>query len=205
MREALCRALSLHAGRELTPEVARSIVLSVMGERAPIDLTRYTPQTWGDYVIQAERFADVLPELHPLHVLHWRETEGYRHGLALDPDYAAMVAREEAGGCLQLTVRHLHGMHLRGHLRMWISSSLHTKTLYADEDTLFLDPHHRGSFLVMALMRYAEACVLPLGVREIRANSKKANKAGVLMRRLGYDHVADQFVKVFPEEQHEPA
>lgn len=203
MREALCTALARHANEVLTLERARAIVNEVFASREqPIDLSQFEPIEHRDYRIQPERFMDVLPELHPLHQQHWLETEGYRHGLELRPDYMAMGARDARGGCLQLTVRHQHGMRLVGHLRMWLGTSLHTRTLYADEDTLYLDPFHRGGFLVIALMRYAERCLRQLGVREIRANSKKANDAGVLMRRLGYNHVAEQFVKVFPEDSH---
>lgn len=196
MRQALCMALAAHAGQPLTQEVARAIVLAVMGERRPIDTAQFAPLVLGDYTIQVERFAAVLPEMHPLHQLHWLETEGFRHGIALAPDYAACIERDETGGCLQVTLRH-QGQ-LVGHVRMWVHArSQHTSLPMADEDTLFIRPDHRGGMLAIRLMRYAEACLLALGVREINANSKLANGAGVLMRRLGYKHVAEQFSKVF--------
>jgi hypothetical protein len=49
----------------------------------------------------------------------------------------------------------------------------------------------------MALMRFAEQSLLALGIREIRVNSKLVNRADVLMRRLGYEPVALEFVKIF--------
>jgi hypothetical protein len=193
-------ALGSHLGRVLTPEVAVAIFEAAVQSRAePIDIDQFEPLAADGFVIRAERFVKVLPELRPLHEEHWSETEKYRHGLELKPDYDAMAERERAGRLLQFTVRR-DGM-LVGHLRMFLGTSLHTQTLFADEDTLFLRKQYRGSFLPLKLMRYAESALLSLGVREIRASSKKANNADVLMRRLKYDVVAMQFVKFFKESE----
>ena len=88
---------------------------------------------------------------------------------------------------------------LVGNLRMYVGTSRHTGTKFATEDTLYLAPKVRGGFAALALMRFAEKSLLSIGVREIRADSKLINNADVLMRRLGYEPVALQFVKVFKE------
>jgi hypothetical protein len=194
-------ALGSHLGRVLTPEVAVAIFEAAVQSRAePIDIDQFEPLEADGFVIRAERFVKVLPELQPLHEEHWIETEKYRHGLELKPDYDAMAERERAGRLLQFTARR-DGM-LAGHLRMYLGQSLHTQTLFAEEDTLFVRKQYRGGFMVMKLMRYAEAALLQLGVREVRANSKVGvNRADVLMRRLGYAVVAMQFVKFFKESE----
>ena len=194
------RALVMAMARAGVPQEAAARVLAeVFGAAAPIDLAQFAPIHKGAYTIQAERFVDVLPELHPLHAAHWQETEKYRAGIALDPDYEAMAERERWGKLLQMTVR-LDGR-LVGHVRMYVNRSLHTQTLYADEDTLYMEPAHRGGFVAIALMRYAEKCLLALGIREIRSNSKIINKADVLMRRLGYPQVAIHFCKTFTNDE----
>lgn len=155
-------------------------------------------QGHGDYTIQAERFADILPELHVLHEAHWLETEKHRHGLTMNPDYGQFIQRERMGGLIQFTMRDAAGV-LVGNMRMYLATSIHTQTRYASEDTIFIQPGHRGSLAVLALMRFAERCLLAIGIREIRGNSKIVNRADVLMRRLGYTPVALEFVKFFKD------
>lgn len=195
-------ALSHFIGHELTPELASRIEFIATGrEDHAIDVKAFEPMvSWG-YSIQAEKLADILDDMHGLHQVHWGETEKHRHGIALAPDYAGMLAAERAGRLIQFTVR-VGGDELVGGLRMYLGRSMHTGTLFAEEDTLFLHPDHRGGFLAIHLMRYAERILVDrLGVREIRADSKLINKADVLMRRLGYREVAMKFVKVFPPKE----
>lgn len=195
---AIRQALVEHLGQVLTPDVAAALE---MAATAPVDRTidpqRFGARQHGEYTIAAEPFLSALPELHPLHEIHWLETERYRHGLALRPDYPAMAAMERNGRAIQFTVR--RAGELVGNLRVYLGTSLHTQTTYASEDTLFLLPEHRGSFLVVSLMRFAEAALRVLDVREFRVNSKLVNRSDVLMRRLGYQPVALQFVKFFKE------
>lgn len=191
-------AMAEHLGRNITPEVAARIEASVFTQPdRSIDPARFEPAQHGEYVIQVESLRKILEELAPLHAEHWLETEKHRHGLQLRPDYDQAFARERAGRLLQFTVR--RGAELTGHLLMYLGPSIHTQTLVAEEDTLYMRPDHRGGFTVMALLRYAESVLQFLGAREIRANSKVINRADVLMRRLGYQQVAIQFVKVLPE------
>ncbi len=149
------------------------------------------------YVIQVERFADIQDELHVLHQQHWLETEGHRHGVGMNPDYAKFLLRERQGSLLQFTLR--KNGELVGNMRMYLNISIHTQTRYASEDTIFITLGHRGGMTVIALMRFAERCLLALGIREIRGNSKLVNNADVLMRRLDYTPVAIEFVKFFKD------
>lgn len=195
-------AMARHClGRVITPEAAAAIESEVFAEPdLSIDPGRFAPLAHGDYTIRVESFRAILGELEPLHRAHWLETEAHRHGLELKPDYEAVIARERAGRAVQFTVR--HGNALAGHLLMYLGQSLHTGTLVAEEDALFLLPEHRGGFTAMALLRYAEQTLQALGVREIRANSKVINHADVLMRRMRYQQVAIQFVKIIKEPHH---
>lgn len=193
-------------GKTLTPEVCAEIEAKVrVAGHAPVDLSTIDPLIYKGYRIGAESFRDVLPELHHLHVRHWQETEKHRHGLPLNPDYDGMAEHERCGRMLQFTVRR-DGV-LVGNLRVYLGVSAHSGTPFAvfpvrtrepasEEDTLYLVPEHRGGFLSVALLRYAHQTLVRLGMREIRADSKVINKAGVLMRRLGYVHFADKFVYI---------
>lgn len=197
LRQAIGRRL----GSVLTPEVAAAIEADALQRH---DLS-YAPEqfgiiTKGGLVYQAERLRDVLAELEPLHQAHWLETEKHRHGLPLAPDYEAMLADEMAGRLIQFTVRTEAQRELVGNLRVYVGTSRHSGTKFGQEDTLYLAPHVRGGFAALTLMRFAEQALLSIGVREIRADSKLVNNADVLMRRLGYQPVALQFVKIFKEQ-----
>lgn len=203
--DSLRRALGDHLGHKLTPEICVAIEMAARKTvDEPIDLTLFHPRVLADgYVIAAEKFADCLEELKPLHERHWAETEQYRHGLALKPNYEGMLAFERAGQLLQITVRH-QGK-LVGGIRMFVTSSWHSENMVASEDTLFILPEHRNgaSWLAMKLLRYTVSCLEVLRdarneeVIEIDANSKLINRADVLMRRLFGDPVAMQFSKIF--------
>lgn len=200
----LRKTIGGYLGQALTPEMAAEIEVSALDYQPAPDCS-YAPeqfgvQTHGDFVIRVERMSDILAELHLLHLEHWQETEGYRHGLAMNPDYEAMMADERAGRMVQFTVRQ-NGL-LVGNLRMYVHVSRHTKTLMAQEDTLFISKHSRGTFLAIALLKFMEKALSSVGVREFEGDSKLINNADVLLRRMKYEPVAIKFAKVLKERIH---
>lgn len=203
MSDAISRfrnAMAKHIGRELTPEVAAQIEHEAFSEPDnSINPDRFEPIKHGDYTIRVERFCDIVDELDQLHRAHWLETEKYRHGLPLNPDYRRVLAMERAGAVVQYTIRHGRspGGELVGHLRMYQLRSIHTQLPVAQEDAVFLHPKHRpNGHLVVALLRHAESVHRHLGAAEITATTKVVNDAGVMLRRLRYTHVANQFSKI---------
>jgi hypothetical protein len=190
-------AMAKHLGRPLSPEAAAQIEAEVFFQPdCAVDPARFEPQPFGGYTIQVESFRSILGELVLLHQAHWLETERYRHGLKLNPDYEQMMARERRGQLVQFTLRHVASGQLVGHLRMFLGDSIHTQTPVSDEDTLYLAPAHRGSFLSIALLGYAEKVLHQLqGPHEIRADSKTVNRADVLMKRRGFTPYAIKFFK----------
>lgn len=195
---ALRQALAKHLGKELTAEAAAAIFQAALEEpEQAIEPGRFEPARHGDYTIQVESYRATRGEIEPLHQAHWLETERYRHGQTLAVQHDVLEASEKAGQMLQFTVR--CGGELVGHLRMFLGTSLHTGVPLAEEDTLFLRADHRGGFLAMHLLRYAERALAALGVTEIQADSKLINKADVLMKRMGYTQFALKFVKFLGE------
>lgn len=192
----LRKTIGSYLGQVLTPEMAAEIELAAHdGVDASYDPAQFGQLVRGEFTFQAERFHEIVSELHVLHQEHWLETEKHRHGLTLDPDYANFLADERAGRLIQFTVR--KGDALVGNLRMYVHQSRHTKRLVASEDTLYLTPACRGGLTAITLMRFAEAALLSIGVSEIEADSKLVNNADVLMRRMKYTPVAIKFSKVF--------
>lgn len=195
MRDRIRATLIKRMGQVLDPACCAEIELELLAtDDLSIDPKQFGAVQCGRLTFRAERFADVLPELHELHKTHWIETEKHRHGLAMNPDYDAMADQERAGQMLQFTARDCDS--LVGNLRLYIRTSMHTQTPYAVEDTLYLRPEYRAGRNALRFMQYAEACLRAIGVREIRADTKNTAPAGaLLMKHMGYQPVATQYVK----------
>ena len=187
--------LAKHIGQHLTSDVMTGIAKAIAdGPCTPIDLSQFEPQAYKGYTIQAERMANILPELHALHEAHYLETEIHRAGIPMNPDYRSVLRLERGGRLLQVTAR--HNGELVGNMRVYISESLHTQTLVCTEDTFFMRPEHRGGFLAVRMWQFTERAVIALGVREIYFDSKIVNRADSMARYLKYQAVGIKFAKV---------
>lgn len=196
--QLLRMALAHFVGQELTPEAAGRIEdIAMHREDLSQDPARFGLLEHDGYTIRVERFRDIVSELDGLHRLHWVETEKHRHGVPFNPDYKFMARRERDGALVQFTVR--HGGELVGNLRVYLGISLHSGTpiCTCEEDTLFMRADHRGGWVVMKLLRFAEDSLKAIGVREFNFDSKVINRADVLMRRMGYTLTAHLFTKTF--------
>lgn len=195
MKARIRAALIKRMGQVLDPACCAEIELELLAtEDLSIDPAQFGAVQCGRLTFKAERFADILPELHELHKVHWTETEKHRHGLAMNPDYDAMAAQERAGQMVQFTARDCQS--LVGNLRLYVRRSMHTQTLYAQEDTLYLLHDYRAGRNALRFLQYAEACLRAIGVREIRADSKNTAPAvAMLMKHMGYQPVSTQYVK----------
>lgn len=197
MRELICSILAKHAGETITLSTASAMVLELFPDRS-FSPEVFGVQEWEGYSLQCERLADVMPELHLQHEAHYAETEKYRAGIPMDPDYERMKEAEKAGALLQFTAREKATGALVGNMRVNISRSMHTQTLACTEDTFYLYPEHRGGFLAIKLWRFVEKAVVEIvGVQEIYFDSKLANKADMMARYLKYEPIATRFVKTF--------
>jgi L-amino acid N-acyltransferase YncA len=168
----------------------------------PIPISHIEPKTCKGFVFAAERYRDCLGELKPLHEAHWSETEKHRHELSLNPNYDEALRMEDAGFVMLFTVR--KDGELVGQMSLKIFKSMHSQTLVADEDSLFLRKDARGSLaVVMEFLRFVANSLETVDVREIRASSKLVNSADKLMIRAGFKPVAIQMVKMIGGAKHE--
>ncbi|RYG96617.1 MAG: hypothetical protein EON58_11680 [Alphaproteobacteria bacterium] len=118
----MINAFARRAGQTITKDTAIGILNDLFPNRA------WAPAMFGSaefqgYRIQCERMCDVLPELDGMHAAHYGETEKYRAGLPMNPDYEAMQESERAGGLIQFTARHIATGELVGNMRVYISTS----------------------------------------------------------------------------------
>lgn len=198
MLEDLKSSLRGFMGQTITPEVAARLFASAAHfPDESINPGLFAEESFQGYVIRVERLADITEEIHPLHLLHWEETEKYRDGVPMSADYRPLVDAERAGKMLQFVVRRDGA--LVGNLRMFLFKSNHTGLLSAREDTLFIHPEHRIPWLAMRLMRYAERALRACAVHDYTVDSKLANGSDALMRRIMGKPVAMTFHKKLTE------
>lgn len=196
--KALEFALSENIGNKLTPELAVGLLHAAQQPVwTRVDIESIEPIRYVDYVIQCEYLEDALEEVKPLHQMHWEETEKYRHNIPLKPNYEYMIGAERQGKFLLFTVRCEDKV--VGNCMMYLSESTHTGQYVAEEDTIFMEPNHRRGRVGIKLIQYVEQVMQLLGVTEIRVTVKTVNRVGDLLKALGYQHTANQLVKVLGE------
>lgn len=194
----LMDALERNVGNVLTPELVAGLLMAAQEPKNPIDVHGIAGKTHWDYAFAVERMRDVLHEVKPLHELHWAETESYRHSLPLNVDYEYMINTEDAGRFMLFTLRG-PDHEMVGNCMMYLTRSTHTKQWIAEEDTIFIHPKHRKGRLGIKFIQYVEEVLSGLGITEIRVTVKTVNRAGDLLQALGYQHTANQLVKVLGE------
>lgn len=150
---------------------------------------------------QTEKWADVLPEMEPLLVEHWRE-------IALGHDKVPLdVAREryqqlcDEGSLHIVTVRH-DGQLVGYHVAI-VSGHLHyLSTLHGITDVYFLRPQYRKGRTGISLFKRVEAEMRGLGVKKLFTGAKlhTANgQSGRLFEYLGYEPTETLFTKYIGE------
>lgn len=195
MLDTLVKALQNNLGNVITNELVYGILAAIQNEERSnaINIQDIPAIEYADHLIQVERIEDVLHELKPVHAAHWQETERYRHGIALNPDYNYMINAERSGRFMLFTVRNQSG--IVGNCMMYLSRSTHTQRWVAEEDTIFILPEYRKGRLGVRLIRYVEDVLRNMGVTEIRVTVKTVNDVGRLLSHLGYNHTGNQLTK----------
>lgn len=195
----LASVLQQNIGNVLTEELALGILMSVHvpPRESSINIEDILPELYGGARIAAERLKDVVEEIKPIHAQHWAETESYRHGLTLNPDYDYMINAENHGRFILFTVR-VDGA-MVGNCMMYLSRSTHTQKWVAEEDTIYILPEYRKGRLGVRLIQYVEDVLSNMGVTEIRVTVKTVNEVGRLLQHLGYNHTGNQLTKILQE------
>lgn len=182
-------------GQALTPELIHGVLAgAAFRPFRGIDVAQFGQKECNGFVFQAERFSDVVGELAPLHRMQWREVDERLQFLPFNPNYDKYIEQDRDGGLIQFTIR--KGGALVGYCLVRLFNSMHTQTLSAMEDSLFMHPDHRGGFTMIHFIRWMVGGLQSLGVKEVRVTSKVSNKSHVLMQRAGFTPCAMQLVKM---------
>lgn len=183
----------------LTQTVARLVLDAVPPPPPPPEPDYLYPQvapleTNLGYYFHAFRMDDRITELKELHAQHWNETEEYRHGAEMIPDYGAF-RRDEAAGRLVFFGVDEPGGKLIGNCAMYVMPSRHTGERIATEDTLFISKEHRKPGLAKNFIAWMERELAALGVKEVRVDSKTVNHVDKFMKLCGYKEVSTRLMK----------
>lgn len=200
VKQELISTLKSYIGLPLTPEMAAEIFM--VAERMDqlvsfVELSKIEPEQCGEFVFKIERLEAIIDEMRPLHQEHWNETEAAHNGTPFNPDYATFFRYERAGRCVVFTVR--KDGRLMGNFSLYIDRSMHTQTLIASEDTLFLVPDARRGGVAKRFIGYAEKALYQLGVKEINVSVKNSNPAGRFFQIVGYKPVSTGLSKILGE------
>lgn len=139
---------------------------------------------------QLEKIRDCYYEVEALGLMHWHETEQYRHNQPYKPDRSRFVYYEDEGMFVIYTAR--DNGELVGHLGMYIAESMHTQQLIATEDTLFLRYDYRKGRNAMRLINFMVDDMRRRGVVEIMVTAKNP-RVGRLLEHLDFRPVASQY------------
>ena len=159
----------------------------------------FTPVEYKNYFIGVEKIESILPEIRVLHGEHYGETEILYKEREMLVDYERYIALEQTSQFVLFTARHTSTGSLIGHLMYFLGPAHHTKgILLAKEDAFFITKAHRGGQLAKMFLKFAEDCLLELGVGQIGMTDKSpcgGKSLKRLLEPLGYKPVALQYVK----------
>ena len=136
---------------------------------------------------------------------NWLEVEHFQDVLPLDVDWPKLLMLERAGVYRVITARSKGK--LVGYNGYFVQPPIRHKTsLWAVNDTLYVDPEHRTSTLGVRLLKDSEALLRALGVKAItqgnvwpddHSTSGKARaRFGALLCRMGYLPAENVYVKL---------
>lgn len=135
---------------------------------------------------------DLLAEMLPLMTNHWTEVAHFKD-IPLNPDFTFYTTVANAGQLRVYTLRDQSV--LKGYAIFGVRYNPHYATSkQATQDILYLDPALRGS-LSIQFIRYCNKMLASEGVQAVYHHVKIAKNFGPVLKRLGFEHVEEIYVK----------
>lgn len=146
--------------------------------------TRVTPAI----TLQRETLTVALiAEAAPLLEAHWEEIAHFKD-VPLNPDYDLYLKMEVLGVVRVFTMR--DAGRLTGYIVYLVRPALHyQQSVQATQDILYLNPALRGHMLGARMLQWCDEQLAAEGVDFVHQHVKVAHDFGVLLKRLGYEHV----------------
>ena len=135
---------------------------------------------------QRETCAQIIEDIKPLIVRHWREIALHQDEVPLDPDYAKYKKLEAAGALCIVSCR--RDAALVGYSIFFLNRHIHYKGCFmASNDVLFLDAPERKGTAGLKLIRESERILEGLGVKRVIWHIKPKHDFSPILRRFGYE------------------
>lgn len=125
---------------------------------------------------------------------HWKGTKGFRRHEPFNPSYTRYRTANEQGYFFVFTARDTGK--LIGYFGIYVTPSMHSQLLTAQEDTFFIHPDYRDGFNAIRFIKYVERALAKAGVKEILFSCEMDNTvANKLLTFLKYEPVIQQYRK----------
>lgn len=148
-------------------------------------------------VFACEPVAMLWDEIMDLAYAHWQGTKGFPRHEPFNPSYTRYRAANEQGYFFVFTAR--DAGRLVGYFGVYVTPSMHSQLLTAQEDTFFLHPDYRKGTNAIRFIKHIETQLTKMGVHEILFSCEMENTvANTLLVFLRYEPVIQQYRKVLP-------
>lgn len=144
-------------------------------------------------VLRWEPFHLVASEMGALLLRHWREVAISHEIAALDPDWDRYLGFERMGVFKIATVR--DGPKLVGYATWMVLPHIHySKTLWAHNDVMWLDPAYRFGVTGIRLLRFCLDGLRAVGVKMVHATAmdhfeRERGGLGKVFQFLGFQRI----------------
>lgn len=126
------------------------------------------------YLIGVQRLGQLLPEIAPLVIQHYAETEAKYYQTEAAIDWLTYLRQEAEGRFVCITIREPGTRRLIGYLNFYLyPNPLSSDAMLAREEGMYLIPDARGLKLASAMLEYAEEVMSKLGAKYIQITSKE--------------------------------
>jgi GNAT superfamily N-acetyltransferase len=143
-----------------------------------------------------EPLSDCWPEIEAIGRAHWQETmEYYRGKQPYAPSYDRYNSYDKAGWLITFTARDSETGQMVGYSLMYLVPSMHTQTMIATEDTIFLLPEYRRGRNGLRFHQFIESELRERGAREIVVTAKPGSAACRLLEHIGFSVINHQYSK----------
>lgn len=125
-----------------------------------------------------------LPKIQALMEDHWKEVASHQDIRRLKPNTEAFRILEEKGKLLTLFV--MDGDLIVGYSVNILVDHMHSDTLVAQNDAIYVDPAYRKSGAGIRLMKVTERAAKDCGAKLLFWHSKPDSRLDTVLDRLGY-------------------
>ena len=145
-----------------------------------------------------EKLFDIVDEIKPILVEHYKEVAMYKDKIQLAPNWEQYEMMEKAGVLKLVTVRDDKTL-VGYYVTMVIPNPHYSKDLFAVNDIVLIKPEYRNAKVGVGLFKYVENWMKDLGVSVMTVHMKTFLPFDKLCEGLGWDYAERLYTKCIKE------